>query len=130
MTKIILDIFAVQDFYCRVPNSSLVIADYRWDWWEVCRPLLPCFLVSILMEIVAFGKNLNIRTTRIIIKNPQNYLFLSIMTVIKGEDEQLAGGLCSIPSNQSGCFHSTSFHLSHVGRIVSPQSGWFLSSFH
>ena len=22
-------------FRCSVPNSSLVIADYDWDWWEV-----------------------------------------------------------------------------------------------
>ena len=37
------------------------------------------------------------------------------MTVFKGEDEQLAGGVCSIPSNQSGRFHWTSFRLSQVG---------------
>jgi len=41
------DIEIHSDF--RVPNSSLVIADYRWDWWEVrmsslleeCVPSLP-----------------------------------------------------------------------------------------
>ena len=38
-----------QKFAFSVPNSSLVIADYDWDWWEVWCPIIDRFFMMLII---------------------------------------------------------------------------------